>query len=81
MLGVAALVLIGSYEDQEFVRVGYYSNTKWDVTKDRLENRTRAHRSTRIHSAHPDLMYVDIEDREKEDRALRVVAGEATFPV
>ena len=30
VLGVAALILIGSYNDQEFVRVGYYQNTEYD---------------------------------------------------
>lgn len=30
MLGVAALILTGSYRDQEFVRVGYYQNTEYD---------------------------------------------------
>ena len=30
LLGVAALILIGSYNDQEFVRVGYYQNTEYD---------------------------------------------------
>ncbi|KIM61811.1 hypothetical protein SCLCIDRAFT_1215635 [Scleroderma citrinum Foug A] len=29
-LGVAALILTGSYKDQEFVRVGYYQNTEYD---------------------------------------------------
>ncbi|EJD05180.1 anti-silence-domain-containing protein [Fomitiporia mediterranea MF3/22] len=30
LLGVAALILTGSYNDQEFVRVGYYQNTEYD---------------------------------------------------
>jgi len=30
VLGVAALILTGSYNDQEFVRVGYYQNTEYD---------------------------------------------------
>ncbi|KAF9256212.1 anti-silence-domain-containing protein [Marasmius fiardii PR-910] len=30
ILGVAALILTGSYNDQEFVRVGYYQNTEYD---------------------------------------------------
>ena len=30
VLGVAAIILTGSYNDQEFVRVGYYQNTEWD---------------------------------------------------
>lgn len=30
VLGVAALILTGSYLDQEFVRVGYYQNTEYD---------------------------------------------------
>lgn len=30
VLGVAALILTGSYCDQEFVRVGYYQNTEYD---------------------------------------------------
>jgi histone chaperone ASF1 len=29
-LGVAAVILTGSYKDQEFVRVGYYQNTEYD---------------------------------------------------
>lgn len=31
LLGVAALILTGSYKDQEFVRVGYYQNTEYDT--------------------------------------------------
>ena len=27
---MAALILTGSYRDQEFVRVGYYQNTEYD---------------------------------------------------
>ncbi|EJD44553.1 anti-silence-domain-containing protein [Auricularia subglabra TFB-10046 SS5] len=30
VLGVAALILTGSYRDQEFVRIGYYQNTEYD---------------------------------------------------
>ncbi|KJA12918.1 hypothetical protein HYPSUDRAFT_73177 [Hypholoma sublateritium FD-334 SS-4] len=30
VLGVAALILTGSYRDQEFVRVGYCQNTEYD---------------------------------------------------
>ncbi|KAF8305577.1 histone chaperone [Clavulina sp. PMI_390] len=30
VLGVAAIILTGSYKDQEFVRVGYYQNTEYD---------------------------------------------------
>ena len=30
VLGVTALILTGSYNDQEFVRVGYYQNTEYD---------------------------------------------------
>jgi len=30
VLGVAALILTGSFKDQEFVRVGYYQNTEYD---------------------------------------------------
>ncbi|KAA1474167.1 anti-silence-domain-containing protein [Dentipellis sp. KUC8613] len=30
VLGVAALILTGSYREQEFVRVGYYQNTEYD---------------------------------------------------
>ncbi|KAF5383914.1 hypothetical protein D9757_007420 [Collybiopsis confluens] len=30
ILGVAALILTGSYADQEFVRVGYYQNTEYE---------------------------------------------------
>ncbi|KAH8831203.1 anti-silence-domain-containing protein [Flagelloscypha sp. PMI_526] len=31
VLGVAALILTGSYKDQEFVRVGYYQNTEYEA--------------------------------------------------
>ncbi|KAL5525271.1 ASF1 [Sanghuangporus sanghuang] len=37
LLGVAALILTGSYNDQEFVRVGYYQNTEYD-TEELREN-------------------------------------------
>ncbi|KAG8928323.1 Histone chaperone asf1 [Tulasnella sp. 419] len=30
VLGVAAIILTASYNDQEFVRVGYYQNTEYD---------------------------------------------------
>ena len=30
VLGLAALILTGSYRDQEFVRIGYYQNTEYD---------------------------------------------------
>ncbi|KAG8685125.1 Histone chaperone asf1 [Ceratobasidium sp. 394] len=30
VLGVAAVILTGTYKDQEFVRVGYYQNTEYD---------------------------------------------------
>lgn len=30
-MGVAALILTGSYNDQEFVRVGYYQNTEHEL--------------------------------------------------
>ncbi|KAE9403681.1 anti-silence-domain-containing protein [Gymnopus androsaceus JB14] len=31
LMGVAALILTGSYNDQEFVRVGYYQNTEHEL--------------------------------------------------
>ncbi|KAI0772431.1 anti-silence-domain-containing protein [Trametes elegans] len=37
VLGVAALILTGSYKEQEFVRVGYYQNTEYD-NEDMKEN-------------------------------------------
>ncbi|KAH7871094.1 ASF1 like histone chaperone-domain-containing protein, partial [Lentinula edodes] len=33
LLGVAALILTGSYAEQEFVRVGYYQNTEYEVAR------------------------------------------------
>jgi len=30
VLGLAALILTGSYRDQEFVRIGYYQNTEYE---------------------------------------------------
>lgn len=30
ILGVSALIFADNYNDQEFVRVGYYQNTKYD---------------------------------------------------
>ena len=30
LLGIAALIFTGIYNDQEFVRVGYYQNTTYD---------------------------------------------------
>ncbi|KAF3908920.1 hypothetical protein AA313_de0208994 [Arthrobotrys entomopaga] len=29
LLGVAALILVGSYNEREFIRVGYYQNTQY----------------------------------------------------
>jgi histone chaperone ASF1 len=40
VLGVAALILTGSYKEQEFVRVGYYQNTKWEAEDGRVPSRT-----------------------------------------
>jgi histone chaperone ASF1 len=40
LLGVAALILTGSYKDQEFVRVGYYQNTEYD-NPEMIENPPR----------------------------------------
>ncbi len=37
VLGVAALILTGSYRNQEFVRVGYYQNTEYDDERLRQE--------------------------------------------
>jgi histone chaperone ASF1 len=36
-MGVAALILTGSYKDQEFVRVGYYQNTEYDNEEMKIE--------------------------------------------
>lgn len=41
LLGVAALILTGSYSDQEFVRVGYYQNTEYDSEELRAEPPSR----------------------------------------
>lgn len=41
LLGVAALILTGSYNDQEFVRVGYYQNTEYDTEELRAEPPSR----------------------------------------
>jgi histone chaperone ASF1 len=38
VMGVAALILTGSYKDQEFVRVGYYQNTEYDNDEMREAN-------------------------------------------
>ena len=40
VLGVAALILTGSYKDQEFVRVGYYQNTEWETEDGGMPPRT-----------------------------------------
>ena len=40
VLGVAALILTGSYNDQEFVRVGYYQNTEYDNEEMRQQRRS-----------------------------------------
>ncbi|KAJ3925520.1 MAG: ASF1 like histone chaperone-domain-containing protein, partial [Lentinula lateritia] len=34
LLGVAALIITGSYAEQEFVRVGYYQNTEYEGGKE-----------------------------------------------
>ena len=39
-LGFAALILTGSYEEQEFVRVGCYQNTEYDAEELRADLRT-----------------------------------------
>ncbi|KAH7096781.1 anti-silence-domain-containing protein [Auriculariales sp. MPI-PUGE-AT-0066] len=33
VLGVSALILTGSYNEQEFVRIGYYQNTEYDTAE------------------------------------------------
>ena len=40
VLGVAALILTGSYKEQEFVRVGYYQNTEWETEDGGMPPRT-----------------------------------------
>jgi len=40
VLGVAALILTGSYKEQEFVRVGYYQNTEWEAEDGGMPSRT-----------------------------------------
>jgi len=40
VLGVAALILTGSYKEQEFVRVGYYQNTEWEAEDGGMPTRT-----------------------------------------
>ena len=40
VLGVAALILTGSYKEQEFVRVGYYQNTEWEGEDGEMPSRT-----------------------------------------
>ncbi|KAG9012871.1 Histone chaperone asf1 [Tulasnella sp. JGI-2019a] len=37
VLGVAAIILTATYNDQEFVRVGYYQNTEYDNEEWRLQ--------------------------------------------
>ncbi|KAF9641825.1 anti-silence-domain-containing protein, partial [Thelephora ganbajun] len=39
VLGVAALILTGSYKEQEFVRVGYYQNTEWEAEDEKEKER------------------------------------------
>ncbi|KAJ7271049.1 ASF1 like histone chaperone-domain-containing protein [Mycena rebaudengoi] len=55
VLGVAALILTGSYKDQEFVRVGYYQNTEYDneEMKETPPTKIMFHRLVRDISAKP----------------------------
>ncbi|KAF5326422.1 hypothetical protein D9611_001045 [Ephemerocybe angulata] len=76
VLGVAALILTGSYKDQEFVRVGYYQNTEYDneEMKENPPATIRFERLVRDISTKPRVTRFQI----KWDAAGQVAAGAAT---
>ncbi|KAI0076892.1 anti-silence-domain-containing protein [Panus rudis PR-1116 ss-1] len=81
VLGVAALILTGSYKDQEFVRVGYYQNTEYDNEEMNLNppETIRFDRLVRDINSKPRVTRFQIKwDIEPPNRNGTVTAGAAT---
>lgn len=82
VLGVAALILTGSYKEQEFVRVGYYQNTEYDneEMKEALPEQIRFDRLVRDINTKPRVTRFqikwDIVPQQSAGQA--VAAGAAT---
>ncbi|KAJ2924997.1 hypothetical protein H1R20_g12107, partial [Candolleomyces eurysporus] len=76
VLGVAALILTGSYKEQEFVRVGYYQNTEYDneEMKENPPSNILFDRLVRDISTKPRVTRFQI----KWDTSVQVSAGAAT---
>ncbi|KAG6828019.1 Histone chaperone asf1 [Tricholoma furcatifolium] len=80
VLGVAALILTGSYNDQEFVRVGYYQNTEYDneEMRETPPQRIMFDRLVRQISAKPRVTRFQIKWDVTPPSLQRAAAGAAT---
>ncbi|KAF8064024.1 anti-silence-domain-containing protein [Lyophyllum atratum] len=80
VLGVAALILTGSYNDQEFVRVGYYQNTEYDneEMKETPPARIMFERLVREISAKPRVTRFQIKWDVAPTQLQQAAAGAAT---
>ncbi|KAK2465150.1 hypothetical protein APHAL10511_002842 [Amanita phalloides] len=84
VLGVAALILTGSYRDQEFVRVGYYQNTEYDneEMKDSLPPQILFDRLVRDINAKPRVTRFQIKwDVTPPSRAAAMAGAATSAPV
>ncbi|KAF5376069.1 hypothetical protein D9615_007683 [Tricholomella constricta] len=80
VMGVAALILTGSYKDQEFVRVGYYQNTEYDneEMKETPPQKIMFERLVREISAKPRVTRFQIKWDVAPPQLERAAAGAAT---
>ncbi|KAJ7058010.1 ASF1 like histone chaperone-domain-containing protein [Mycena amicta] len=83
VLGVAALILTGSYREQEFVRVGYYQNTEYDneEMKETPPQNIMFTRLTRDISAKPRVTRFQIKWDVVPPSGAQSIAGAATSAV
>ncbi|KAI0313470.1 ASF1 like histone chaperone-domain-containing protein [Amylostereum chailletii] len=80
VLGVAALILTGSYRDQEFVRVGYYQNTEYDNEEMKATPPPQIHfdKLVRDISTKPRVTRFQIKWDVSPQHAVQTAAGAAT---
>ncbi|KZT00211.1 anti-silence-domain-containing protein [Laetiporus sulphureus 93-53] len=81
VLGVAALILTGSYKEQEFVRVGYYQNTEYDneEMKEQMPDPIRFDRLVRDINSKPRVTRFQIKwDIVQQQPGQAVSVGAAT---
>ncbi|VDC04844.1 unnamed protein product [Peniophora sp. CBMAI 1063] len=80
VLGVAALILTGSYREQEFVRVGYYQNTEYkdELDRENPPQQVAFDRLVRDISAKPRVTRFQIKWDVAAPQAGQTAAGAAT---